>query len=55
VVKRPANIALIKAMIKQEWNLEQVFGWLEMECGITSSVKTLYLHVWANKQKGGDV
>jgi len=51
----PANITLIEAKIKQDWSPEQVSGWLEMECGITISLETIYLHVWANKQKGGDL
>jgi IS30 family transposase len=51
----PVNIALIEAKSKQEWSPEQVSGGLEVECGITTSLATIYLHVWANKHKGGDL
>jgi len=33
----------------------QISGWLEEEHCIRISLETIYLHIWANKNQGGDL
>jgi IS30 family transposase len=51
----PDNIALIEARLRQEWSPEQISGWLNKEHNILISLESIYLHVWDDKHKGGDL
>ncbi|MCO1336750.1 IS30 family transposase, partial [Microbulbifer sp. OS29] len=49
----PEIIVLIESKLKLQWSPEQVSGWLEQEEGLLVSYETIYLHIWADKQRGG--
>ena len=51
----PDNIMLIETALRQEWSPEQISGWLKKELAILISHETIYLHIWADKRKGGDL
>lgn len=48
-------IALIEAKIRVQWSPEQISGWLKKEKGKSISHERIYLHIWQNKQVGGDL
>jgi len=48
-------IDLIVSKLRLEWSPEQVSGWLLEEKGLLISHETIYRHVWADKQVGGDL
>ncbi|WP_226646230.1 IS30 family transposase [Microbulbifer variabilis] len=49
----PKTIALIESKLKLQWSPEQVSGWLDLEEGLSISHETIYLHIWADMQRGG--
>jgi IS30 family transposase len=51
----PAMIAVIESKLRIEWSPEQVSGWLLDEQEELISHESIYLHVWADKQSGGDL
>ncbi len=50
----PAMIELVESKVRVEWSPEQVSGWLLEEQKRLISHETIYLHIWADKQAGGD-
>jgi len=48
-------IALIDSKIQVEWSPEQISGWLKEEQKILVSHETIYLHIWSDKQYGGQL
>jgi IS30 family transposase len=48
-------IAFIDSKIKEEWSPEQISGWLREELSILISHETIYLHIWSDKQSGGQL
>jgi IS30 family transposase len=49
-----AVIAVIEEKLtKSQWSPGQISGWLAKEKGETISHERIYLHVWADKKKGG--
>jgi transposase, IS30 family len=50
----PKMIATIESKLRIEWSPEQISGWLLEEQEQLISHESIYLHVWADKQSGGD-
>jgi len=48
-------IATIESKLRIEWSPEQISGWLLNEGEELISHESIYLHVWADKQSGGDL
>lgn len=48
-------IAMIESKLRMEWSPEQVSGWLLDDREELISHESIYLHVWADKQAGGDL
>jgi len=48
-------IKLIESKLRIEWSPEQISGWLLAEQDILISHDSIYLHVWSDKRKGGDL
>jgi len=48
-------IDVIESRLRIEWSPEQISGWLLEEREQLLSHEAIYLHVWANKQAGGDL
>jgi IS30 family transposase len=48
-------IELIDSKIKEKWSPEQVSGWLREEQDTLISHETIYLHIWSDKQRGGQL
>ncbi|MFA7554751.1 MAG: IS30 family transposase, partial [Spongiibacteraceae bacterium] len=51
----PALIAEIELKLRIEWSPEQISGWLLVGKERLISHESIYLHIWANKQLGGDL
>ena len=51
----PAMIETIESKLRIEWSPEQISGWLLEEQEQLLSHESIYLHVWADKQGGGDL
>lgn len=51
----PSMIANIESRLRMEWSPEQISGWLLVEREQLISHESIYLHVWADKQAGGDL
>jgi len=51
----PKMIAIIESKLRIEWSPEQISGWLLDEREELISHESIYLHVWADKQAGGDL
>lgn len=47
--------ARVESLLKLEWSPEQISMRLKLEGQPTASHETIYLHVYRNKQKGGDL
>lgn len=48
-------IAIIESKLRIKWSPEQISGWLLNEQEELISPESIYLHVWADKQSGGDL
>lgn len=48
-------IAAIESKLRIEWSPEQISGWLLNELEELISNESIYLHVWSDKQSGGDL
>ena len=48
-------IKLIESKLRIEWSPEQISGWLLTEQRKLISHETIYLHIWSDKRKGGDL
>ena len=51
----PAMIAVIESRLRMEWSPEQISGWLLEEREELISHESIYLHIWSDKQAGGDL
>ena len=51
----PTMISAIKSKLGLEWSPEQISGWLLEEREQLISHESIYLHIWADKQAGGDL
>ena len=51
----PEIIALIESKLRLKWSPEQISGWLLMEQDICVSHETIYLHVWSDKRRQGNL
>lgn len=51
----PEMIALIEVKLRIEWSPEQISGWLLDAHKQLISHEAIYLHIWADKQAGGDL
>ena len=51
----PSMIEVVESKIRLDWSPEQVSGWLLEECDQLLSHETIYQHIWADKQAGGDL
>lgn len=51
----PAMIATIESKLRIEWSPEQISGWLLEDREQLISHESIYLHVWADKQAGGEL
>src|SRR5690606_25855133 len=47
--------AIIDDKLRLEWSPEQISGWLLVEHKQLLSHESIYLHVWADMQAGGDL
>jgi IS30 family transposase len=50
-----AMIKRIESKLRIEWSPEQVSGWLKLKPGKSISHESIYLHIWGDKQSGGDL
>lgn len=51
----PIMIKTIESKLRIEWSPEQISGWLLYDREQLISHESIYLHIWANKQAGGDL
>lgn len=51
----PVMIKTIESKLRIEWSPEQISGWLLNDRGQLISHESIYLHIWADKQAGGDL
>jgi IS30 family transposase len=51
----PNMIAVIESKLRVEWSPEQISGWLLSDQKQLISHESIYLHIWAEKQAGGDL
>jgi len=51
----PKMIAVIESKLRVEWSPEQISGWLLSDQERLISHESIYLHIWAEKQTGGDL
>lgn len=51
----PKMIATIESKLRIQWSPEQISGWLLEEREELISHESIYLHVWSDKQAGGDL
>ncbi|MDY0341428.1 MAG: IS30 family transposase [Coriobacteriia bacterium] len=47
--------AFIEQLIGLDWSPEQVSGWLRRHVLLSISHETIYLHIWRDKQRGGQL
>lgn len=46
---------LVEHLVALDWSPEQVSGWLKLHRILSISHETIYLHVWLDKQRGGEL
>jgi len=51
----PVMIKTIESKLRIEWSPEQISGWLLNDREQLISHECIYLHIWADKQAGGDL
>ena len=51
----PVMVKTIESKLRIEWSPEQVSGWLLNDREELISHESIYLHIWADKQAGGDL
>ena len=49
------DLALVERWLREDWSPEQVAGRLGEDGVLSISHETIYRHVWADKQRGGDL
>ncbi|MDP0561572.1 MAG: helix-turn-helix domain-containing protein [Candidatus Endonucleobacter sp. (ex Gigantidas childressi)] len=52
---KPKMIKVIESKLRVEWSPEHISGWLLNDQERLISYESIYLHVWANKQVGGNL
>lgn len=50
-----ADWSLVRHLLERDWSPEQVSGWLERRGLLKISHETIYLYIWRDKQRGGDL
>ncbi len=50
-----ADIALVEEKLKEECSPEQISGYLRLYGELSISHETIYIHVWRDKEAGGDL
>lgn len=50
-----AEWARVQALVREDWSPEQVAGWLRRHGQLAISHETIYRHIWADKQAGGQL
>jgi IS30 family transposase len=48
-------VALIDSKIQIEWSPDQISGWLREDHNLFISHETIYLYIWADKKRGGQL
>jgi len=51
----PDMVTVIESKLRVEWSPEQISGWLLNDQVLLISHESIYLHIWADKQAGGDL
>lgn len=51
----PDMVAVIESKLRVEWSPEQISGWLLNDQELLISHESIYLHIWKDKQAGGDL
>lgn len=51
----PVMVKTIESKLRIEWSPEQISGWLLNDREELISHESIYLHIWADKQAGGDL
>ncbi len=51
----PADLALVKRLIRADWSPEQISGTLAVKRILSISHETIYRYIWHDKKKGGDL
>ena len=51
----PSTIEVIEVKLRLQWSPEQISGWLLETEELLISHETIYKHIWADKQSGGDL
>jgi transposase, IS30 family len=51
----PGMLAVIESKLRIEWSPEQIAGWLWKDQEQLISHESIYLHIWRDKQAGGDL
>jgi IS30 family transposase len=50
-----ADFAPVERKLKQDWSPEQIAGRLRLHGKLSISHETIYIHVWRDKEAGGDL
>lgn len=51
----PEMVRRVEQKLRENWSPEQISGWLATERGESLSHERIYLHVWSDKNAGGDL
>ena len=51
----PLMVDQIESKLREKWSPEQISGWLLEEKEQLLSYETIYLHIWDDKNSGGDL
>jgi len=51
----PDMITVVESKLRVEWSPEQISGWLLNDQELLISHESIYLHIWRDKQAGGDL
>jgi len=46
---------LVERLIRLDWSPEQVSGWLKLQDLLSISYETIYIYLWRDKARGGDL
>ena len=49
------DYALVERMLREDWSPEQIAGRLRADGKLRISHETIYIHVWRDKEEGGDL
>ena len=50
-----ADFALVEKKLKKDWSPEQISGHLRLQGELSISHETIYIHVWRDKEAGGQL